>query len=405
MAATNTEDCCSPSALLYSYGRSSTHQPLLVVILGAAFSALAVIFTWGFGRRLVDGQTAAVAAWGIALYPEAVLLGSSQMREAFTIPLLAAALYGLTRYRQGREKLYLVLLLGALLASLAISPPAAVLILVVLIAVLAAQDRLQPRRRKTLWFILGALVLLAGVGLWLGWSQIAPEGVSNPLGLVDWWLRKSSDYQAYLSQQSSGWVQRIFRNTPQAMHLPLLVVYGAAQPFLPAALFAGGAPIWQAIAIWRAIGWTVLFVLLIYCLWVWLRTRPRPAVIGALLLVIWGVILVAALRSGGDQWDNPRYRATLASVQMLVAAWGFITGRRAGDVWLKRLVIGSLLILVWFIPWYLRRYSPLEWPVVDPFKTLGLGLAAAGCYLLWDWARGDRPVKPALPDPPAHDIP
>jgi 4-amino-4-deoxy-L-arabinose transferase-like glycosyltransferase len=373
------------SALLYRYGGSSTHQPLLVVVLGAAFSALAVIFTWGASRRMLDGGTAAVAAWGMALYPEAVLLGSSQMREAFTIPLAVAALYGLVRYRQERKNVDLFLLLGALLACLALSPPATILILVTLAAVLAAQDQLRILRRKTLWLVLAGLIFLAGAALWLVWGQIAPEGVTSPLGLADWWLRKSMDYQSFLTEQSSGWIQRVFQNSPPSLHMPLLVVYGVARPFLPAALFAGGAPIWQTIAIWRAAGWTVLLVLLVYSLWIWLRTRPRNAVVGALLLVIWGIILVAALRSGGDQWDNPRYRATLAGVQIMVAAWGYCASRRAGDVWLKRLVSGALLVLAWFVPWYLRRYTPVDWPVVDPFKTLGLGLASAGCYWLWDW--------------------
>jgi len=43
--------------------------------------------------------------------------------------------------------------------------------------------------------------------------------------------------------------------------------------------------------------------------------------------------------------------------------------------------------LLWFVPWYLHRYTPLTWPVVDLFKTLGLGLATAVLVLLWDWAR------------------
>ena len=41
-----------------------------------------------------------IAAWGIAIYPEAVLLGSSQMRESFTITLVVMAFYGLVHYWQ-----------------------------------------------------------------------------------------------------------------------------------------------------------------------------------------------------------------------------------------------------------------------------------------------------------------
>lgn len=297
----------------------------------------------------------------------------------------------------------LFLLLGALLACLVLSPPATVLILITLIAVLAAKDHLHLLLRKTLWLVLLGVIILAGIVLWLVWGQIAPEGVTSPPGMLDWWLRKSADYQKYLTEQSSGWVQRVFQNSPQILHLPLLIIYGVARPFLPAALFAGGAPVWQAIAIWRAVGWTIMLVLLVYSLWIWLKVRPRNPVVGALLLVIWGIALVAALRSGGDQWDNPRYRATLASVQILVAAWGYVEGRRAGDIWLKRLVSGAVLVLAWFAPWYWRRYTILEWPVIDPFKTLGLGLAAAGCYWLWNWASSHGPLQSARPDPPSDE--
>ena len=59
----------------------------------AAISALAVPFTWGFARR-IDDEVAKWAAWGMALYPEAILLGSSQMREALMMTFAAVAFYG-----------------------------------------------------------------------------------------------------------------------------------------------------------------------------------------------------------------------------------------------------------------------------------------------------------------------
>jgi hypothetical protein len=383
------------SALLYRTLGGPAHQPLMMVAFGAAFSALAVLYTWAAARRLVQARAADLAAWGLAFYPEAVLLGSSQMREAYTITLAVMALYGLLRYHQDRRLTGLFFLLGALLTCLVISPPAAVLILFLLLAVALTLDKFRLLRSRRLWLILVCLTLLAGVVLWLAWGQIAPEGVSSPPGMVSWWLRKAADLQAYETRQASGWIQKIFRETPAGLHLPMLVVYGAARPLLPAALVAGGAPIWRGIAIWRALGWSILLFLLLYALWVWLRDNRRTAVMGALQLVVWVVILVASLRSGGDQWDNPRYRATLAGVQVMIAAWGLVAGRQARDPWFRRALIGALLVIAWFIPWYLRRYTPLSWPVVDPFKTLGLGLISASLYFLWDWA---RQVPAALPE-------
>ena len=105
-------------------------------------------------------------------------------------------------------------------------------------------------------------------------------------------------------------------------------------------------------------------------------------------LVVWLGILVASYRGGGDQWDNPRYREAFAVLQVALAAWALAAQRVRHDPWLRRALVGAVLILAWFLPWYLRRYIYLPWEVVDLFKTLGLGIATAVLYWVWDWARG-----------------
>jgi len=100
--------------------------------------------------------------------------------------------------------------------------------------------------------------------------------------------------------------------------------------------------------------------------------------------------LLASYRRGGDQWDNPRYRVMFASPQIALAAWAMLAPRRTHDPWLRRVLVGLGLILLWFMPWYLRRYTPLDWPVSDLFKTLGLGLISASLYWLWDWVGEKR---------------
>ncbi len=108
-------------------------------------------------------------------------------------------------------------------------------------------------------------------------------------------------------------------------------------------------------------------------------------------LVIWIVILLASFRGGGDVWDNPRYRAAFAGLQVALVSWSWIAYRRSGDPWMRRILIAVGVMLAWFIPWYLRRYTPLEWPVVDLFKTIGLGAASAVLLLFWDWVRANSP--------------
>ncbi len=56
------------SALVYRYFGIDSHQPLLIVVVTATFSALAVLYTWAFARRQWGEKVALLAAWFIALY-------------------------------------------------------------------------------------------------------------------------------------------------------------------------------------------------------------------------------------------------------------------------------------------------------------------------------------------------
>src|SRR4030042_1515345 len=69
------------SAFVYRILGGAAHQPLLIIVLTASFSSLAILFAWALARRAWGEPAAQWAAWGLAFYPEAILLGSSQMRE------------------------------------------------------------------------------------------------------------------------------------------------------------------------------------------------------------------------------------------------------------------------------------------------------------------------------------
>ena len=94
-------------------------------------------------------------------------------------------------------------------------------------------------------------------------------------------------------------------------------------------------------------------------------------------------------------WDNPRYRAMFAGPAIALAAWAWVQYRLTADAWLRRALVGIALVLAWFLPWYLMRYVYLPWPVTDEIKVLGLGIASALLYCIWDWAR----IKNGRPPP------
>lgn len=381
------------SAITYRYLGGEQHQPLLMVMVTAAFSSLAVLFTWAFSRRNWGEEIAKYAAWGMALFPEAMLIGSSQMREAFSVVFITACFFGFTCYWQDRTKKSLVWVFAALLLCLFFSPPVAgfVLVLLGLYAVILSNGRIFHHR--WFWVLLTGVALLALAGIWFTWKRFAPETITNPLALIWWWLKKSADLQAYIGRVDSGWVKKIFVGTPDWLHLPLLLGYGAVRPLLPAALSDTTAfPVWRWLNIWRALGWTLILPFLIYAPFLAiLRGKSAKGIYRVsargLSLVVWLGILLASFRAGADLWDNPRYRAMFSGLQMALAAWTWVDQRRSGNRWFTRVLVGIGICFVWIMLWYLQRYTAIKWPVTDLFKTLGLGIITALLYGFWDWVR------------------
>jgi hypothetical protein len=246
----------------------------------------------------------------------------------------------------------------------------------------------QPR----FWLILGGIAIVAVIGIWLAWERFAPEGITNPIALVSWWFRESARWQAYFVKRSSPLIRRIFNTTPDWVNTPVLLGYGILQPFLPGALLDQGFPIWKGIAIWRAIGWTLMLPFLMVAPFVLWNVKEKRRLATGLILIVWMGILIAALRSGGDLWDNPRYRVVFISLQAVLVAWVWVVQRAGNNPWLKRVVIGLAIILFWFIPWYMGRSGWFNWPIENVFVTLAFGFISVfivnlGLYL---WGRRSK---------------
>jgi len=376
------------SALAYRHLGGANHQPLLIVVITASFSSLAILFTWAFAFRAWGLPAANLSAIALAVFPDAVLLGSSQMREAFTISLSSAAFYGLFRYYGNRTWKILFWLTLPLALFLPFSPPFATLLFLMLAlsALALSKDADQANRSHWFWVVVIGMVLLILVGLWFALGQFTPERMSNPIEMINWWLRKSADYQAHLTRLASGWLQKTFKSTPGWMHIPILVGYGTVQPFLPAAITVGShAPIWPRIVLWRSVGWTILLGFLLYAPFLAFRKQDISAFTRVFCLVVWLGIFIAAFRGGGDMWDNPRYRTTFAGLQIALAAWAWVEHRRVFDPWLRRALLALGAILIWFLPWYLRRYFGFNWPVSSLSLTLVLGTCSGASVVFLDW--------------------
>ena len=318
------------------------------------------------------------------------MLGSSQMREAFLMTLAGAALYGLDLFHKEHRRRGLVWVFAALLVGLPISSLFAVLLIVILALMMIVMNRGRIFRSWRFWTVLGIFLVIGLAGIWFMGDQILPEGAANPVELISRWLRYAAQWDAYTTERSSGWIQKIFSLTPDWMHGWLLLGYGIVQPFFPAALVATGNPLWRIIALWRSIGWTCLLFGLAYVPFRSMRLSRDRWLVTGFSLVAWFGVLLSAYRGGGDQWDNPRYRVTFIVLQAALLGWVWAEHRREFDPWLRRVVVGVGLVIAWFIPWYVRRYYPqVSWPVSDLFKTFGLGLVSAILFLVWDLVRSE----------------
>lgn len=363
------------SAAIYRYLPAENHFPLLIVLLAATISGLAVIFTWAFARRVWGDRVGVLAAWLLALYPEAALLGSSQMREAFTVLLVPLALYGLLKFREETGARNAILLAAPILISLPITwafTPS--LIFLLTLAYLALDDWKLLKSWKSR-VILAALAAILVVLIMLF------------VDVNDAWLIQSAKWQAYVSAHASGWVARQFERLPIYGQVPFLVIYGIFRPLLPAALVDTGTPLWTVIGIWRALGWTTLLALLIYASFLAFKSKQWLKFPGTLLAVSWIVTFTASYRGGGDLWDSPRYRSVFASIQIGLGAWAWVRYRETKDIWLRRAIVSMLLIIAWFVPWYLRRYTAITWPISELYQVIGLGLISSILFVFWDWMR------------------
>ncbi|MFQ5923121.1 MAG: hypothetical protein ACE5M4_09780 [Anaerolineales bacterium] len=359
------------SGLLYRTFTPDVFRPMLVATLAALSGGLAVLFTWGFTAAAFGSRPAALAGWGMALYPEAVLLGASQMREPFLIALLAGALYSYARLRNGQLQSGIATIAVASIISLALSPPFTVLMLAVILLALVWEGRVV--RRAILvgvagFAILGGFALVVTLTAWQGAASVP---VAQPLYLLETWIARGAEFELYRLEEGSGWVQFLFGQTPEWTHIPMATGNGLVQPFLPATLMdSTSLPLPRAIGIARALGWFILLPFLIYAPFAALRSTGWRSLQTYLSLVVWIVIIGASYRLAGDQWDNPRARAVLLAPQVALAGWIWYHAQKVKSPWLLRsgVLVGVASLL--FIHWYAGRYY--QTPRLNLFETVAV---------------------------------
>jgi hypothetical protein len=361
------------SALAYRLLSPDAQRSLLIVLLGALTTSFGLVFFTSTVTRCWGSRVGLLAVGIVTLYPDAILFGASQMREPFLVGLGMVAFWAVMTWKERPAArvwmgtLFMLLMALAAFISLPIAAMTAMLLLV--LWWLENKAGFSPRLRRAGW----VLLLLAGIGLMLfSWN----------------WLYDAAQWELIVGRTESGWVQRITLLAGGAQfNIPILVVYGIAQPVLPAAIVVpADAIIWKVIAILRAAGWYALAPLLIYAVFTVWKVRPAEEWRAWLWLVgmslFW--LMVASLRAGGDQWDNPRYRSAFIPWMGLVAAWGVEWAISHRDAWLGRWLGVETIFVAVFTQWYLSRYLKL-FDRLSFWLMVGLILAGSGVLLVGGW--------------------
>ena len=375
------------NALIYRYLSPDAQRPLMLILFSAFFAALGVPFLWR-AVLLVFGESVAWAsAWIFALFPESVLLGASAMREPYLLTFSAFALWGFVNLFHSADRNrsgWFWLGLG-LIGMLLVSPAVAIFTIVIY----AGWIFFANENRQFSWTAIAVVAVVFILGIFILSSALNRSGqfeATSPLHVINDWLKLAVKWDAYQLERESGWVQKLFDEMPGWMRLPFVATYGMLQPVLPATFMKPTVWIWKLIGFLRAVGWYAILPLLIlsFVAATGAASRQMRNLLLWLALLVWAWILLAALRGGGDLFDNPRYRTILFMWQSILAGYTWVWWRETRSIWLWVIAIMELVLTVIFTMWYGSRYY--YWPGQLPFAgmvALILGLWGALLGVGW----------------------
>jgi hypothetical protein len=374
---------------------SDQERALLLGLLACAVTSLTVVPAFRLANGLFSGGVAKVAALIAAVYPEAVMLGSLHIQQGYLALVLGIELLAIAglivRKETTTEELGLptsriaaVLLVLSLAAMYLLSYE--FFILSIFCGVLLAVWLSDPRRSvgRVLWFAAGLGVLALIVMHILNLADVIPSDSDYLFNKYHYLYGLAwSEFDKIAATGGGDLFQSVLATMDRTTAFLLAALYGLLQPVLPAAighrsLTAQGGGFWQALGIYRSLGWYLLLPVLIYGSLKSLRgiVSRKPETI--LALIFWAIAIIGSYRAFGDQWDNPRYRLFAFIPMTLLGAWAWVTWRETRDVWFPRIAIPFAVAAVGLTVWYiLRDYAGVKFQVVSSLVALGALTAVA----------------------------
>jgi 4-amino-4-deoxy-L-arabinose transferase-like glycosyltransferase len=329
------------STAIYRFLSPEAARPLLITLLAAFAMAAGAAFLWSAIQKRWTARIAVLACWIYAIFPDSVLLGSSQMREPFLIALACIGFWAMLQWQKMTWKALLIAAISTAAACL-FSLPAGFIIAAILAAIFVMDWSLAQSNQKIKNIGFAVLAVLGIGAILAGWM----------------WLKKTLYYDAYTTKIGSGWITDLISKYGEQWNIPFVTIYGLTQPLLPAAIFEPSLPFWVTVAILRAVGWYLALPLLIYGAFASWKAENKEhkwiLVMLSIVFLIW--VVVSSGRAGGDQWDNPRYRYILLPFMALIIAWAVENYKKTHSPWLWRWVAVIAVFLLFFMNFYANRY-------------------------------------------------
>jgi hypothetical protein len=352
-------------------------RPLMLGLVASSLTALTVLAAYHLARMHASRPVAQGTAIVVALYPEAVVIGSAHLQQGYLALLLGFMLWGLSAAivrgvrptpevegplfkitRRGGG----VLAIASLVLMTGVSLQFGILAAAVLLVAAVWLADWRSRGGRILVGLLAAIVVALVALHFLSEAEIVPDSFNVVLGQLKFLFGQAwTEFDRMLATPGTDLFESLMVRMPRQLAFVVAGFYGLLQPVLPAAIGyrnveQSGGGIWQVLGLLRASGWYVLLPLLVYGGVASLRRLQERRFEAFAGLLFWMVSAIASYRALGDQWDNPRYRLFVLVPMAFLAAWAYVRRRETRSPWLPRVVVPFVVACVAMTAWYIARY-------------------------------------------------
>ena len=336
------------SSLIYRLFTPDAHFQINIIFFVTMINVIGILFlALGLREKNKDigfSPSSKIIILIFSFYPDAVLFSASQMREPILLGISACLFWIIHKQKikiWNRFALFSLFTIFLLLISLKIG---IFIIFSFLIWMLFQPYRKQIKVLNSKIIILPVIVI-----------------VIIALFFSSKWILEAGKWDALLLERNSGFVQYIVSIIGSRYRLLFASIYGLFQPVLPAALIEPSKLFWKILNSFRALGWYLMIPILVYGIVYFFRENEKFKKFEYLFIwsfsVFW--IILSSIRAGGDMWDNPRYRLSFLIFIAYIIGVAFYHGWKTKDHWLTRIFIAELVFVLFFLQWYISRYTGL----------------------------------------------